>query len=210
MPTKEIQCSWWASSSNMKTIPGSFRKQAMFDTVPLWLLFKWLPNTSQLWIQTGIVTATQDKRRCIPVHEISESSDGVLCNILSEAHALMGCDTASAIYGIGKNTLMKVITKSPENFIECVKLSGTDGDAALEQARKLLSTLYDQRGKEYNYHHDLDKFRTRIAKQKYLSLSKILLSQFSSTDLGTPLDFGWIQEQGMLSPYTMKVVVRLS
>ena len=120
-------------------------------------------NTSQLWIQTGIVTATQDKRHYIPVHEMSESLGGVLCNILPEAHALTGCDTASGIYGIGKKTLMKVITG----------ITGTDGYATLEQARKLVSSLYDQRGKEYNYHHDLNKLRTRMAKQKDLSLSKI-------------------------------------
>ena len=41
---------------------------------------------------------------------------------------------------------MKVITKFPDNFSELVKLSGTDDDAASE----LVSTLYDQRGKEYN------------------------------------------------------------
>ena len=69
---------------------------------------------------------------------------------------------------------MKVITKSPENVSEFVKLSGTDGDAALQQVRKLVSTLYDQQGKEYNYHHDLNKLRTRIAKQKDISLSEIL------------------------------------
>ena len=63
---------------------------------------------------------------------------------------LTGSDTASAIFGIGKKTFMKVITKSPDNFSELVKLSGTDDDAALDQARKLVSTLYDQRGKEYN------------------------------------------------------------
>ena len=64
---------------------------------------------------------------------------------------------------------MKVITKSTENFSELVKLPGTDRDATIEQARELVSTLYDQRGKEYNYHdyhHDLNKLRTRIAKQK--------------------------------------------
>ena len=59
--------------------------------------------------------------------------------------------------GLEKETLMKVITKSPEIVSEFVKLSGTDGDAALQQARKLVSTVYDQ--------HDLNKFRTRIAKQ---------------------------------------------
>ena len=48
------------------------------------------------------------------------------------------------MYVIGKKTLMKVILKSSENFSELVKLSGTDFDAALEQARKLVSTLYDQ------------------------------------------------------------------
>ena len=45
---------------------------------------------------------------------------------------------------------MKVITKSPDNLCELVKLSGTADDAASEQAMKLVSTLYDQRGKEYN------------------------------------------------------------
>ena len=68
---------------------------------------------------------------------------------------------------------MKVITKSPENVSEFVTLSGTDGYAALQQARKLVYNLYDQQGKVYNYHHDLNKCRTRIAKQKYISLSKI-------------------------------------
>ena len=51
------------------------------------------------------------------------------------------------MYVIGKKTLMKVIIKSSENFSELVKLSGTDRDAALEHPRKLVSTLYDQRGK---------------------------------------------------------------
>ena len=55
---------------------------------------------------------------------------------------------------------MKVITKTPENF----------SDASLEQARKLVSRWYDQRGKEYNYHHDLNKLRTRMAKQKDFSV----------------------------------------
>ena len=68
------------------------------------------------------------------MHEIYDSSGG----IFPEAHALTGSDTSSAIFGIGKKTSMKVITKSPENFSELVKLSGTDDDAALEQARKLV------------------------------------------------------------------------
>ena len=54
------------------------------------------------------------------------------------------------IWNWKKRLSWKVITKSPENFSEFVKLSGTNGDAALEQARKLVSTLYDQRGNEYN------------------------------------------------------------
>ena len=68
--------------------------------------------------------------------------------------------------GLEKETHMKVITESPENLSDFFKLSGTDGDAALQQARKLVSNLYDQQGKEYKYHHDLNKFKTRIAKQK--------------------------------------------
>ena len=68
-----------------------------------------------------------------------------------------------------------------------------------------------------NY-HDLNKSRTRNAKQKALSLFKIppceasflqhvkraawqarvwKASHVGFSDLGTPLDFGWIQEQCM-------------
>ena len=36
------------------------------------------PYTSQIWIQTGIVTATQNKRRYIPVHDISQLMWGTL------------------------------------------------------------------------------------------------------------------------------------
>ena len=78
--------------------------------------------------------------------------------------------------------------------------------------------MYDQQGKEYNYHHYLNKFRTRIAKQKDISLSKIPHCEASflnhvklaawqdrvwkAAPVGFPdlvTRFGWIQEQGMLS-----------
>ena len=81
-----------------------------------------------------------------------------------------------------------------------------------------------------NY-HDLYKSRTRIAKQKDLSLFKIPPCEASFLqnvkraawqarvwkgshvgfpDLGPPLDFGWIQKQGCDLQYTLKGVVCLS
>ena len=76
--------------------------------------------------------------------------------------------------------------------------------------------MYDQRGKGYDYHHDLIKLMTRIAKQNDLSLSKMppcettilqhvkraawqarvwKASHAGFPDFGTPLDFDCIQEQ---------------
>ena len=56
----------------------------------------------QLWLLMGSVTSIKGGRRYIPVHDLCSSLSSITCEILPAVHALTGCDTTSAIFGIGK------------------------------------------------------------------------------------------------------------
>ena len=75
------------------------------DTDVLVLCVHYYPrmqNTDQLWLLMGSVTSIKGGRRYIPVHDLCSSLSSITCEILSAVHALTGCDTTSAIFGIGK------------------------------------------------------------------------------------------------------------
>lgn len=78
------------------------------DTDVLVLLvyyFSRMSITSELWFQTGTITALRGGRRYIPVNHLCKSLSAVLCRILSAAHTLIGCDTTSAMFGIGTKSV---------------------------------------------------------------------------------------------------------
>ena len=75
------------------------------DTDVLVLCVHYYPrmqNTDQLWLLMGSVTSIKDGRQYIPVHDLCNSLSSITCEILPAVHALTGCDTTSAIFGIGK------------------------------------------------------------------------------------------------------------
>ena len=63
--------------------------------------FPQMKHVSEFWIETGRVTKTSDQRRFIPIHSISKSLGPLFCLILPAIHALSGCDSTSALFGIG-------------------------------------------------------------------------------------------------------------
>jgi hypothetical protein len=80
------------------------------DTDVLVLLVHYFPkmkNTSELWFQTGLITSTKDYRRYILIHELCKSLSSVVCEILTAAYALTGCDTTSSFFSIGKKSMLK-------------------------------------------------------------------------------------------------------
>lgn len=120
------------------------------DTDVLVLLvyyFSRMSNTNELWFQTSIITALKDGRRYIPVHHLCKSLSAVLCRILPAAHALAGCDTTLAMFGIRKMSVYMLLKESPDEFKDLCKLGDSDVEAAVDANRKLVSNMYDQKGK---------------------------------------------------------------
>ena len=61
----------------------------------------------ELWFRTGV----KDRLRFIPIHRLNSSLGTPLCKALPAFHALTGCDSTSALQGIGKTTAWKILLK---------------------------------------------------------------------------------------------------
>ena len=65
----------------------------------------------ELWFRTGI----KDKARYIPIHSLAHKLGPELCNALLGFHALTGCDSNSALSGLGKKKGFNVLLDSKEH-----------------------------------------------------------------------------------------------
>ena len=71
--------------------------------------FPKMKHVPEVWIETGRVTKTADQRRFSPVHNISKFLVSLFCLVLPAIHALTGCDSTSALFGIEKKSVLKMI-----------------------------------------------------------------------------------------------------
>ena len=61
-------------------------------------------NCTTFWFKTGV----KDRLRYCPVHDVSQELDGKMCRALPALHAITGCDSTSALAGIGKKKKWQV------------------------------------------------------------------------------------------------------
>jgi hypothetical protein len=135
--------------------------------------FPSMKNTSELWFQTGLIPSTKDCRRYIPVHELCKSLNSVVCEILPAAPALTGCDTTSSFFGIGKKSMLKTLKETPNQFSDLPRIEYSDIYNSVDLSRKLISRLYDPKGKSKRCHIDLNKLRVKLATVKYSTLVRL-------------------------------------
>ena len=92
------------------------------DTDVFLLLTHFLPEAVEVWMIAG----TAKKRKCYPVHLVSQRlTPAVRDNILG-FHAITGCDSTSSFTGHGKRSCLKTFMKYPQ----LVKGVGRDGELA--------------------------------------------------------------------------------
>ena len=101
-------------------------------------------HVSGFWIETGRVKKTADQRRFILIHNISKSLGLLFCLVLHAIYALTGCDSTSALFGIGKKPVLKMVQDIGINkFTDLSELYGSDEQGALRSGRNLIASLYD-------------------------------------------------------------------
>ena len=142
------------------------------DTDVLMLTVHYFPklkSTEELWIQAGGITSTSD-RRFMAVHSICHSVSPTFSSILPAVHALTGCDSTSALFGIGKKSVFKAIYDHTDDFSDLLTLNNEDDASALQAARKLTSALYDPKAKRTDAIQNLNNLRVKLASKKNASL----------------------------------------
>ena len=98
-----------------------------------------------------------------------------MCEILPAAHALTGCDTTSSFFGIGKKSMLKALKETPNQFSDLSRIEYSDINNSVDLNRKLISMLYDPKGKSKRCHIDLNKLREKLATVKDSTLVTIVV-----------------------------------
>lgn len=94
----------------------------------------------KLWFRTGV----KNKRRYIPIHDIVLAIGPELCKALPALHALTGCDSTSALSGIGKKTALRKLQKA-ENHLRNISQLGDaipPTEATVRACEKYVCSLY--------------------------------------------------------------------
>ena len=93
------------------------------DTDVMLLLVHFIPaQTAKVWMISG----TAKKRKCYPIHPLSERLEKPLRDNLLGFHAFTGCDTTSAFSGHGKQSCWTTFQNLP-HFVQGI---GRDGELA--------------------------------------------------------------------------------
>ena len=146
------------------------------DTDVLVLAVNYFPNmtkTVKLWLETGTITSTTDKRLFVPVHSICTAVGPQFCNVLPAMHSLTGCDSVSSLFGIGKKTVFNVVMqKGLDHFMALTILGTSNKEAALSAARAFTAMLYDPRDSETNAYSNLNHLQLMLVNKKERSLAK--------------------------------------
>ena len=134
--------------------------------------FKRLQATSELWMYTGTMAATVDRRRYIGIHSIHSNVGAAFCDILPAIHVLSGIDTVSSLFCIGKKKMLKVVQDhGADSYAGLTAQGGKFNDAFQEAAEKLIVHCYETRAVRKDL--SLTKLREILVKFKDCSLAKL-------------------------------------
>lgn len=99
----------------------------------------------ELWFRTGV----KDRLRFIPIHLLNSSLGQPLCKALPAFHALTGCDSTSALQGIGKTTAWNVLLKD-DQLQQQLSQFGADpivSNQSLISSEAFICSLYNRGGR---------------------------------------------------------------
>ena len=183
-----------------------------------------MSNTVKMWLETGTITSTTDKR-CSCAFDLCCCRSAILQRIPA-MHSLTGCDSVSSLFAIGKKTVFNVVMQKGVNHFMALTTVGTSNkEAALSAARAFTAMLYDPKDTEKNAHSNLNRLRLKLVNKKDRSLAKLppceasfeeharraqwqskvwMSSHVVKPNIGSPLEHVWERKSGKLVPVYFK------
>ena len=176
---------------------------------------------NELWFKTGV----KDKGSCIPIHTLAAKLGSQLCNSLLPVHALTGCDSNSALCGVGKKKAFKTLcTSDAYQKSLCALGSSSDMDQGVisgceafvcslytvnkkagSRADSVRYWMFCQKGhKNEGLPPTSDSLYQHLARANFQSLVWRRALD-SKQDLPSPEGHGWtLSDDGRLQPLLMK------
>ena len=117
---------------------------------------------------------TRSKHRMWNIKAVKRELGESVCDDILFIHAILGCDTTSRLYGIGKSTSLKKYINSPHFRDQAASFRGSDQTTAeiVTAGAKALVSLYNGKAGD-----DLDKLRYRKFCEKVATKSSQVLCQ---------------------------------
>ena len=173
----------------------------------------------ELWFRTGL----KDHLRFIPIHEVCQQLSGRILKSLPAFHALTGCDTTSALSGIGKKKPWKVLMRGPVHQ-ERLGLLGQQAEVDEETVKKCEAFVCDLYPSYKRNPKNADELRYIIFCQKKPKneslpptsdslrqhINRVNYQTYvwnrsldSMAEIPSPEGRGWSMEEGGLTPKLM-------
>ena len=157
------------------------------------------------------------RERFIPIHIIGDELGDMFCQSLPSAHALTGCDSTNAFFGVGKKTVFTTLQKQIESgavdgltdpggpdWIEAARklvlgLHGNKGQkcATLNELRYLLATTTDKQASQLPPTEDA--FKQHSLRARYQTVIWCS-SHIAKPELESPVGNGWYRDTTGLHP----------
>lgn len=172
--------------------------------------------TDEVFMHAGHAGKYVTRERFIPVHSLASELGKATCQSLPSVHAITGCDSTNAIFGIGKKTACTILQNMPESV--CSKLYKSPAESWLAAATEFVLLMYGKKAGKCKTLNELryklatttdkpanqlpptdDAFKQHALRAMYQSLIWCN-SHLPKPQLGEPEDFGWYRDSSGLHP----------
>ena len=178
-----------------------------------------LTMLQEFWFKTGVA----NRRRYIPVHEISSNLGSSFTKMLPAFHTITGCDSVSSLNGVGKKGAFQSLKQNQDDILDLFEFGDNPvldvSSPSTEACVRLVCSFYEK-GNTYN----INELRYRLFTQKSKSGEKLpptldaLILHLKRAcyqtfiwksacqpilNLPSPVSNGWILKDEMLEPEFM-------
>lgn len=179
--------------------------------------------SNEVYMHAGHSGRYTINERFIPIHSIASKLGSQICQCLPAAHALTGCDSTNAMFGIGKKTMYAALERELGSSQSDYGLANVNDPKWMEAARYLIIAMYKSKNKKKcrildELRHHLatttdklvvqlppteDAFREHALRARFQTLIWCR-SHIPKPELDDPTKCGWFKDENGLHPVMFK------
>ena len=142
-----------------------------YDVLALRPRYQIITPINEFYLRTG----KENKKRFMPIHEISRKMGEEFILLLPALQALSGCDSTSSFSGYGKSSFFKCIVNNPDLIPRLTSIGDNPSEISEETEKactELVLKIYDKTGK-HSTSGSLNKLQYAMFAKKGLTSERL-------------------------------------